>query len=123
MAAAARCVRFLLRNPSNVNPSSRLVLRCLNGSKSVKTATPVSLRTSLKEAGMLNSSRNYSLVSKANNFTNTIRPVSALCNISISPPLNLDTTGGSGEGIDGSGDDDGETWSQNSEEGYIGDDT
>lgn len=45
-----------------------------------------------------------------------------LGNISTIPPLNLDSTGGSGEGIDASGDDDGETWS-NSEEGYIGDDT
>lgn len=47
-----------------------------------------------------------------------------LGNLSAMSLLAVDSTGAGSDAVDGSvGDDEGETWSQNSEEGYIGDDT
>lgn len=46
-----------------------------------------------------------------------------LGNLSTIPLINIDTAGAAADGVDSTGDDDAETWSQNSEDSYIGDDT
>ncbi|XP_031557782.1 uncharacterized protein LOC116294337 [Actinia tenebrosa] len=123
MASAARVARSLLRNTSTLNISSKAILRCLNSSAPCSTKSLVSLRSCLKETGLLNATRNSSLSSRVN-FSKNFRVASALCNLAAMPLLAVESTGAGSDALDGSGsDDDGETWSQNSEEGYIGDDT
>ncbi|XP_032228504.1 uncharacterized protein LOC116612003 [Nematostella vectensis] len=115
MAASARCLRSLIRSSSSVNRTSACVLRCLKANPTASaSSTSIALRTSIKESGMLNVSRRFSLATRVQSF----RPASAVAILCNSPSIL--NTGMSPEGLDGNlGDDEGESWSQNGDNAYI----
>ncbi|XP_068681851.1 uncharacterized protein [Montipora foliosa] len=122
-SAAARCLRSINRSSTlNLKISSYILKN--TSPRSMNNTTSSLLKSFLStDSGLLNGSRSCGISTyKRINFSKRFAPISFACKVAQTCPLSVDAGGELSDALDGNlGDDDGDTWSQNEDEPYLGD--